>query len=120
MRTIRPVRVNHLNVVLEDFDESIARWDDVYGAEFLSDIPQQEWHAALIGIGRCIFELFVPSSFLLNARYGPHFLGIEYQADMTVVREVLKALADNGADVWLAREAKGAEARLRRREDMRP
>lgn len=25
------------------------------------------------------FELFVPHQFILNARYGPHYLGIEYQ-----------------------------------------
>jgi hypothetical protein len=90
-RTIHPTRVNHLNVVLEDFDASIALFEKAYGAEFLSDIPQAEWHAALVGVGRCIFEFFVPPSFLLCSRYGPHFLGVEYQADMDETREVLAA-----------------------------
>ena len=30
-------------------------------------------------------------AFLLNARYGPHYLGLELQADMDAVREVIAA-----------------------------
>jgi hypothetical protein len=35
-------------------------------------------------------------------------------------RELLKHLADNGSDVWLAREAQAVEARLRRRQALSP
>lgn len=90
-KSIHPVRVNHMNVVLEDFDTSVAHLRALYGADFLADYPQREWHACLIEMGRVIFELFVPPAFLLNARYGPLYLGIEYQADMDEVREVVAA-----------------------------
>lgn len=90
-KSIHPVRVNHMNVVLEDFDTSVAHLHRLYGADFLADYPQREWHACLIEMGRVIFELLVPNAFLLNSRYGPHYLGIEYQADMDEVREVVAA-----------------------------
>jgi catechol 2,3-dioxygenase-like lactoylglutathione lyase family enzyme len=90
-KPIRPVRVNHMNVVLEDFDSSVAHFQDLFGAEFLMDLPQRECHACLIEIGRVIFELFVPAAFLFNARYGPHYLGLEYQAEIDEVREVVAA-----------------------------
>lgn len=88
-KSIHPVRVNHFNVVVEDFDASVAHLQNLYGAEFLVDLPQREWRACLVAIGRVIIELFVPHTFLLNSRYGPHYLGIEYQADLDEVREVL-------------------------------
>lgn len=92
-RSIQPVRVNHINMVLADFDASIAHFRDLYGADFLADYPQKEWHAGLFEMGGVIFEPFVPPTWLLNARYGAHYLGIEYQADMEIVREVI---ADQG------------------------
>ena len=91
--TIRPIRVNHMNVVLEDFDAGLRHFEDLYGAEFLNDIPQPELHAGLFETGRVIFEMFVPRAYLLLARYGPHYLGLEYQADMAVVRQ---AIAERG------------------------
>jgi hypothetical protein len=87
--TIRPVRVNHVNVVLEDFDASVAHLGDVFGARFLVDLPKDAWHACLIDVGHVIFELFVPHDPFLGSRYGPHHLGVELQADMAEVREVL-------------------------------
>lgn len=86
---IRPVRVNHINIVLEDFDESVGHFEDLFGALFLNDLPQNTWHACLIDIGRVIFEVFAPHEFFLHTRYGPHYIGIEYQADMPEVRQVL-------------------------------
>lgn len=91
--SIRPVRVNHMNAVVEDFDASVAHLQDVFSAEFLVDYPQQEWRAALIAMGDVIIELFVPYAFLLHTRYGPHYLGVEYQADMNDVRA---AIAERG------------------------
>lgn len=92
-RSIQPVRVNHINMVLEDFDASIAHFRSLYGADLLADYPQAQFHAGLFDMGGTIFEPFVPPAWLLNARYGPHWLGIEYQADMAAVRD---AIADHG------------------------
>jgi hypothetical protein len=78
-----------MNLVCEGFDRSIEHFKRLYGAEFMVDLPQKEWHAALIGFGRVLFELFIPYEFLLNSRYGPHFVGVEYQADIDEVREVI-------------------------------
>jgi hypothetical protein len=91
--TIRPVRLNHMNAVVQDFDQSVRHFKEKYDAEFLSDIPQKEMHACLIEMGRVLFELFVPHAYLLNARYGPHYLGVEYQANMAEVRQ---AIAERG------------------------
>jgi hypothetical protein len=88
---IRTTRVNHVNAVLEDFDASVAHFKQLYDAEFLLDLPRKEMHACLIAFGGVIFELFVPYEFLLNMRYGPHWLGLEYQADMNEVRQVIAA-----------------------------
>ncbi|HEY6533845.1 MAG TPA: hypothetical protein VIY72_16170, partial [Acidimicrobiales bacterium] len=87
--SIRPVRVNHVNLVLEDFDASVAHLRDLFGSRFLVDLPQDAWHACLVDIGGVIFELFVPNSFFLSTRYGPHHFGIEFQADIDQVRAAL-------------------------------
>lgn len=91
--TIRPVRLNHMNVVLQDFDQSVRHFKEKYDAEFVLDIPQKEMHACLVEMGCVLFELFVPHAYLLNARYGPHYLGVEYQASMAVARQ---AIAERG------------------------
>jgi hypothetical protein len=93
MTSIQCTRVNHMNLVLQDFDASVDHFRTLYGADFLMDLPQRELHACLIEIGRVIFELFVPHEFLTSVRYGPHYVGIEYQADVDVVRE---AVAERG------------------------
>ena len=102
-RSIRPQRVNHMNAVLQDFDASVAHFEEGYGAEFMVDMPQKEFHACLFEIGQVIFELFVPWDFLVSARLGPHYVGLEWQADMDEVRA---ALADHGVrtvrDIGLA------------------
>jgi hypothetical protein len=93
MTSIRCTRVNHMNLVLQDFDASVEHFRNLYGADFLMDLPQRELHACLIEIGCVIFELFVPHEFLTTVRYGPHYVGIEYQADVDVVRA---AVAERG------------------------
>lgn len=102
-RSIRPQRVNHMNAVVQDFDASIAHLEQAYGAEFLADMPQKEFHACLFHMGRVLFELFVPWDYLVTARLGPHYVGLEWQADMDEVRA---ALADHGVrtirDIGLA------------------
>jgi hypothetical protein len=83
--TIQPVRLNHMNLVLRDFDETVQHFRRAYDAEFVADIAKAEYHACLMATGGVLFELFHPSVWLFNARYGPHFVGVEYQADMDVV-----------------------------------
>ena len=84
--SIRPIRVNHMNMVVEDFDRAVAHFRELFGAEFVADLPQKEWHAGLVAFGGVLIEIFAPHAFLLNARYGAHDLGLEYQADMASVR----------------------------------
>lgn len=93
LTTIRPVCVNHMNVVLENVDASVQHFQKLYGAELVIDIPRPEMHACLVEFGYVLFELFVPHEYLLNARYGPHYVGIEYRANMDVTR---KAVAERG------------------------
>jgi hypothetical protein len=90
-KSIRPERVNHMNLVVPDFDATVEHFHRLYGAEFVSDLPSPVWHAGLFEFGRALIEIFVPHDFLLNSRYGPHFVGLEYQADMDVVREAIAA-----------------------------
>jgi hypothetical protein len=91
--TIRPLAINHMNVVLENFDASIRHLQDAYDATFVLDIRSPEMHAGLFEVGRVLFEMFVPNVYLLNSRYGPHYVGVEYQAEMDVVRA---AVAERG------------------------
>ncbi|MCW1431445.1 VOC family protein [Novosphingobium sp. JCM 18896] len=92
-RSVSPTRVNHMNAVLRDIEKSVAHFENAFGAEFLADMPQKQFHACLFEIGQVIFELFVPYDFLVSARLGPHYVGLEWQADMDAVRA---ALADHG------------------------
>ena len=78
--------MNHLNAVVEDFDGAVAHFRRVFGAQFVMDLPQPEWHACLIHVAGVLIELFSPAQFLLNGRYGPHYLGVEYQVDMQAAR----------------------------------
>jgi catechol 2,3-dioxygenase-like lactoylglutathione lyase family enzyme len=89
---IRTIRVNHINVVLEDYDEMIDHYQQRFDGTNVLDLPQTTWHACLMDVGRVIFELFAPNEFFLHTRYGPHFIGIEYQVeDLDAAREVLAA-----------------------------
>ena len=93
---ISATRINHTNIVVEDFDASVQRFKDLYDAEFVLDLPSPAFHACLMSFGDVLFEIFVPEAYLLNARYGPFHLGIEYQADIEQVRRVI---ADQGIRV---------------------
>lgn len=87
---IRTVRVNHINVVHEDFDATVEHYQSLFGGEVVMDLPQTAWHACLMDVGRVIFELFMPNEFFLHTRYGPHYIGIEHQVeDMDAAREVV-------------------------------
>jgi hypothetical protein len=68
-----------MNVVLEDFDATIEHLEGLYGFQFVADLDNKEWHAALVVLGRVLFEVFTPHAWLLNSRYGPHYLGVEFE-----------------------------------------
>jgi hypothetical protein len=85
------LRMNHLNAVVDGYDASVGRLTDLYGAQVIMDMPRDEWHACLIVFGGAvIFELFAPHDDLLHARFGPHYVGVEYQVtDVEVAREAI-------------------------------
>ena len=84
---IKCLELQHINLVTRDFSDTVAHFRDLFGAQFVLDIPAPQWHAALIHFGGVLFELFVPEQFLINARYGPHYVGLEYQiADVDFAR----------------------------------
>jgi hypothetical protein len=92
--SVRCVRVNHPNVVLEDFDATVDHLTGLFGMQFVADLDNKEWHAALINLGRVLFEVFTPHAWLLNSRYGPHWLGCEFEvADLDEARA---AIAERG------------------------
>jgi hypothetical protein len=87
---IRPLRLIHLNLVHEGFDATVEHYRHLYGGMVVMERLQPTWHACLMDVGRVLFEIFVPNEFFLHTRYGPHYLGVEYQVDdMVEVREVL-------------------------------
>jgi hypothetical protein len=96
MRSVSCRRVSHPNVVIENFGQSVKHLEDLYGGSFMSDLPGPNWHACLIEVGGLIFELFEPKHFMLHGRIGPHYLGIEYEADMAEARV---AVADHGVRI---------------------
>ena len=100
MTPIRCGAMNHVNAVIDDFDQTVGFFTEVYGAQFLIDMPRDEWHGCLIAIGRVIFQLFSPHDDLLHARFGPHYVGIEYTVpDVGEARD-----ATNARGIRIARE----------------
>jgi catechol 2,3-dioxygenase-like lactoylglutathione lyase family enzyme len=91
--TIAPVRLNHMNLVLESAEAGLAHMRTIYDAELVADVPKAEYHAFLFATGSVLFEAFCPAVWLLGARYGPHVVGVEYQADMATV---VAAVAERG------------------------
>lgn len=91
----RPGRITclgmqHINVVAPDFDATVAHFRNVFGAQFVLDLPSPHWRAGLIYLGGVLLELFVPDDFFLNSRYGAHYLGVEYEVrELDSVRRCL-------------------------------
>jgi hypothetical protein len=86
---IRTIRVNHINLVLEDYEKVVDHLDKVFDGRIILDMPKDLWHANLTDVGRVILEVFAPADFFLHTRYGPHYIGIEYQVeDLEAAREV--------------------------------
>jgi len=78
-KTLDCLHMNHINAMVEDFEKSVEHFRELYGAQFNLDLPGDHWHACLLTIGGVMFEVFAPSEYLLNARLGPHYVGVEYQ-----------------------------------------
>ncbi len=90
--------MNHINAVVDGYDQSIDRFTDLYGAQVVMDMPRDEWHACLIVFGGAvIFELFAPHDNLLHARFGPYYVGVEYQ--VTDVEAARRAIIARGGRV---------------------
>jgi hypothetical protein len=82
--------MNHVNAAIDGFDDTVAHFKEVYDAQLIADMPRDEWHACLITVGGVIFELFAPHDDLLHARFGPHYVGVEYQtAEVERARRVV-------------------------------
>src|SRR5580658_802380 len=90
-KTIECLHMNHINAMVEDFDQTVEHLCGLYGAQRNLDLPGEHWQACLITIGGVMFEIFAPRQYLLHARLGPHYVGVEYQVpDVDEVRrEVL-------------------------------
>jgi len=92
-RSVPCRKTSHTNIVVENLDASVKQLEDVFGGSFMLDLPGENWHACLIEVGGLIVELFEPQHFLLHGRIGPHYLGLEYEADLAAARA---AIADHG------------------------
>ncbi len=89
---IRARRVEHLNIVHDDYDATVEHYRRLFDGVVVFDRLQPTWHACLMEVGGVLFEIFVPNEFFLHTRYGPHYLGVEYHVDdMAAVRETLAA-----------------------------
>ena len=78
-KSLNCLHMNHLNAVIQSFDESVAHFEELLGAQFNFDLPGDHWHGYLMTIGGVMFQFFEPAQYILNARMGPHYVGIEYQ-----------------------------------------
>jgi catechol 2,3-dioxygenase-like lactoylglutathione lyase family enzyme len=109
----QPLHMNHINAMVEDLEKGIDHLRDLYGAQFNLDLPGDQWHACLITIGGVMFEVFAPLQYLLHARFGPHYVGIEYQVpdadearaevlarEMRVIRELGVAIHVHPAEAF--------------------
>ena len=89
--TIKTKQVNHVNCVMEGYEVSLAFFQNTYDAEYLLHVGKEDAYACLFQIGRVIFEQFSPRMWLLNSRYGAHYLGIEFQVEsLDVARAAAK------------------------------
>lgn len=109
MSSIQPVKVNHLNMIMDDFDTTIGHFRNIYDAEFIlgmrnvsrvadhTALPKRDalaalrgdHRAALFSFGGVIFQQFVPEDFFLYARPGRVWHGLEYQVDMAAARAAI-------------------------------
>ncbi|WP_175364371.1 VOC family protein [Mycobacterium lentiflavum] len=88
---VQCLNMQHINFVARDFDATVEHFEKLLGAQFVLDLPSDQWHAGLLYTAGVLFELFSPNEYLLNARYGAHYLGLEYEvADLDDTRRRLR------------------------------
>ncbi|WP_139272811.1 VOC family protein [Mycobacterium paraffinicum] len=105
------VEMQHLNIVAPDFEATVSHFRDLFGAQFVLDLPNTNWHAGLLYLGGVLIELFAPNDFFLNSRYGAHYIGVEYEVgeldsvrrnlterDIGLVRDIGVAIHTDPAD----------------------
>jgi hypothetical protein len=80
-----------MNLVLQNGEETLRHVQEKYDAEIVSDLNKPEYRGILFATGSVLFEAFIPSVFLFSSRYGPHYVGVEYQANMD---DVVQAVAE--------------------------
>ncbi len=97
---IKCVEMQHMNIVAPDFEATVSHFKEIFGAQFVLDLPSSHWHAGLLYIGGVLIELFAPNDFFLNSRHGAHYLGVEYQ--VTELDSVRRSLGERG--IGLARD----------------
>jgi hypothetical protein len=88
-KSIRPIHVNHINVLVEELDGGVVHINDLYGGHLIADISKPNAHCAVVDVGNVLIQVYAPLRFDLNMRHGPHYLGVEYQVDMSNIREIL-------------------------------
>jgi len=92
-------KVNHLNVIVDGYDDTVEHLCTLFDAQLNLPIPGKpdepdETDACLITIGDVIFELFAPrrrgerGQGRLLDRFGDHYIGIEYKVpDVEAARQ---------------------------------
>ncbi|MCB2048008.1 MAG: hypothetical protein KDE32_07240 [Novosphingobium sp.] len=97
MTKVTPGRLSHMNAVIDNYQDAVKHFVDVYDGNFMLDLPGPNWNACLIEIGGVITEFFGPFNFMLNTRNGAHWLGVEYEAPM---KESRAAVAANNIRIY--------------------
>ncbi len=88
---VTPGRLSHMNAVVDNYQDAVRHFVEVYDGNFMLDLPGPNWNACLIEIGGVITEFFGPFNFMLNTRNGAHWLGVEYEAPMPESRAAVAA-----------------------------
>ena len=68
---IRALRVEHLNIVHENYEATVEHYRRLFGGVVVFDRFQPTWHACLMEVGGVLFEIFVPNDFFLHRATGP-------------------------------------------------
>jgi methylmalonyl-CoA/ethylmalonyl-CoA epimerase len=101
---MRPPRIHHLGVAVEDLDEALATYEGLFGAELehRETVPDQGVEAASLRVGESRVELLsalgddTPVGRFL-AKRGPGMHHVAYEvADL---RDALAGLAEQGAEL---------------------
>lgn len=91
MAAIPCTHMNHVNFVVEDYQPAVERMKDLFGAHYAVDLPRDHWESGLLTVSDAIIEFYSPrETFFLTARYGPHYVGAEYEVpDVVEARRIV-------------------------------